>query len=366
MTQLERFNATVRHEPHDEFLWSAEFTPDVDRRIRLKHRLSENEDLLAYFKMFQPVYITPKLAAPGPAPNFARYFEDYPKPEKAFINHLGVLEIPAKFYHFKGYVSPLRNATTLRELEQFPYPQPGPFDESGLKELVADAHRQGKVACTWVGHMYEDAWQVRGYEEFLMDTVERPEWCECILDSFARKNLAVATAAARAGVDLLQTGDDVANQVAMMLSVPAWRKLMKSRWAAVYAAARVIKPDIQIFYHSDGNIESIIPELIEIGITILNPLQPECLDVVKLKRLYGRQLVFDGAIGTQTTMPFGTVEDVRRTVREAKRNLGRDGALILSPTHILEPEVPVENIEAFADEAAGRKPEDGASCGRGG
>jgi uroporphyrinogen decarboxylase len=81
-------------------------------------------------------------------------------------------------------------------------------------------------------------------------------------------------------------------------------------------------------------------------------VQPECLDVVKLKRFYGKQLVFDGVIGTQTTMPFGTVEDVRRTVREAKENLGRDGALILSPTHILEPEVPVENIEAFVDEAA--------------
>ena len=138
--------------------------------------------------------------------------------------------------------------------------------------------------------------------------------------------MAIATAAARAGVDYLTTGDDVANQQAMMFSVPTWRKLIKSRWAAVYAAARAIKPDIQIWYHSDGNIESIVPELIEIGVTILNPVQPECLDLVKLKKLYGRQVVFDGAIGTQTTMPFGTVEDVRRTVREAKKNLGGDGA----------------------------------------
>jgi uroporphyrinogen decarboxylase len=311
MTQLERFDATVRHEPHGEFLWYADFTPDLARRIRLKYQLSDN----------------------------------------AFINGLGVLEIPAKFYHFTGYVSPLRNAKAFRDLEQFPYPQAGPFDENGLKEAVAEAHRNGRVAHAGAGHMYEDAWQVRGYEEFLMDMAERPEWCEYILDQLAQRNMALATAAARAGVDYLSTGDDVANQTAMMFSIPTWRKLIKSRWAAIYAAARVIKPDIQIWYHTDGNIESIVPELIEIGVTILNPVQPECVDVVKLKKLYGKQLVFDGVMGTQTTMPFGTVEDVRRTVREAKKNLGYDGALILAPTHILEPEVPIENIEAFMDEA---------------
>jgi uroporphyrinogen decarboxylase len=354
MNQLERFNATVRHQPHDEFLWYAGFTPDLDRRIRQKHRLSDQEDLREAFGMFCPMDIAPRLAAPGPAPDFARYFADYAKPEGAFINSLGVLEVPAKFYHFTGYVSPLRNAAAFAELEQFPWLPSGPFDESGLKERVAEIHRQGRVAVAWVGHMYENSWQVRGYEEFLMDMADRPEWCEFILDRFAERNLAIASAAARAGVDYLRTGDDVANQNAMMFSIPTWRKLIKSRWAAVYAAARTIKPDIQIWYHSDGNIESIVPELIEIGVTILNPVQPECLDLVKLKQRYGRQVVFDGAIGTQTVMPFGKPEDVRRTVREAKRNLGADGALFLSPTHILEPEVPLENIEAFMDESARR------------
>jgi len=120
------------------------------------------------------------------------------------------------------------------------------------------------------------------------------------------------------------------------------------RWTQVYAARR-IKPDIQIWYHSDGNITDIIPELIEIEVTTLNPLQPECIDVAEMKKKYGKHLVFDGTVGTQSTMPFGSPEEVKRVIRENKKNYGGDGGLILSPTHVLEPEVPVKNILAFVD-----------------
>jgi uroporphyrinogen decarboxylase len=109
---------------------------------------------------------------------------------------------------------------------------------------------------------------------------------------------------------------------------------------------------VRIWYHSDGNIAEIIPELIEIGVDILNPVQPECMDLVRLKQDFGDRLVFDGTIGTQSTMPFGTPEDVRTVVRDRIAKLGGDGALILSPTHVLEPEVPIENIRAFFDAAA--------------
>ena len=150
---------------------------------------------------------------------------------------------------------------------------------------------------------------------------------------------------------MIRTGDDVANQQRLMFSRDHWRKFMKVRWAEVYAAARAIKPDIEIWYHSDGNIADIIPELIEIGVTILNPVQPECLDPLSVKREYGDRLVIDGAIGTQTTMPFGTAQEVRERVRERAVTLGHDGAYIISPTHVLEPEVPLENIAALFDTA---------------
>ncbi len=350
MTDLDLFRATCAHEPHRRFLCYASFTPDLLGRVRAHYGLTPQDDLGARLGIWKVRYVSPK--APDLfKPDFSRYFADMERPAGSFVNGLGVLEIPAGFYHFTGYVSPLRRAATFREIEEFPYPIAAGFDEAGLKDRVREIHAAGMIAALGIGHMYESAWQIRGYEEFLMDLVERPEWCEFILDRLAARNRHLAEIAARAGVDFIRTGDDVANQNALMFSLPAWRRFIKPRWAAVYAAARAIKPDIQVWYHSDGNITDIIPELIEIGVTILNPVQPECMDLAALKKAYGRKLVFDGTIGTQSTMPFGSPEEVRRVVRERKRTLGRDGALILSPTHVLEPEVPVENIAAFFEEA---------------
>jgi uroporphyrinogen decarboxylase len=274
-------------------------------------------------------------------------------PPNASIDGIGVLHVRGSMYHFTHYVSPLRNARRFEEIESFPYEHANGFSADHMSDQVRAIHAKGMVASSWVGHMYEDSWQIRGYEEFLMDMISNPEWCEFILDKITEKNIAAATAAATAGVDVIDTGDDVASQNALMFSLDQWRGFMKTRWAKVYAAARKIKPDIQIWYHSDGNILDIIPELIDIGVTILNPVQPECMDLVEVKKKFGKKIVLDGTIGTQTTMPFGTPDEVKKVVKERVETLGRDGALILSPTHVLEPEVPIANIQAFVEAAKG-------------
>ncbi|MBN1445293.1 MAG: hypothetical protein JW957_04210 [Candidatus Omnitrophica bacterium] len=347
MTQLEKFTATVRHEPHSDFLFHASFTPELAKRIREKYGLSDNGELRPLFGMYEMFVVQPKEPEITTATDFSKYFVDVEKPKGSFINRIGVLEIPAHFYHFTGYISPLRNVRKFNELEEFSFPPAEGFDASGMKGKVKKAHEEGRVAMTWTGHMYEYAWQVRGYEQFLLDMVDNPDWCDYILDRFMERNLNIAVLAAKAGVDIITTGDDIANQNSLMFSKSMWRNFIRDKWAKVYAAAREIKPDIKIWYHSDGNVMEIVPEMIEIGLTILNPVQPECMDLVKLKKQYGKQLVFDGTVGTQTTMPFGSPEEVKRVVRERKKELGYDGALILSPTHVLEPEVPIENIEAF-------------------
>lgn len=347
MTQLEIFKLTVNHVKHNNFLYTASFTPDLKKRICEKFSIKECE-LNDFFGFFNPVNVS--VREEKREVDFSIYFKDIEKIEGSFINWLGVLEIPAKYYHFTKYISPLRNAKSLKDLESFPFPEGKKIYGEDMKDKVEEAHKNGKVAATWIGHMYENAWQVRGYEEFLIDMIERPEWCEYILDRFMERNLKIAELAALSGVDMIYTGDDVANQRTLMFSKDIWRKFIKSRWGKVYEKAKSIKPDIQIWYHSDGNIEEIIGELIDIGVTILNPLQPECMDIYKLKREYGKYIVFDGTIGTQSTMPFGTPEEVRKIVRERKKILGYDGALIISPTHVLEPEVPIENIIAFVEE----------------
>ncbi|MCM8818839.1 MAG: hypothetical protein NC915_05135 [Candidatus Omnitrophica bacterium] len=346
MTQLEIFKMTVNHQPNKNFLYYAKFTPFLVNKICEKYKIKEDK-IDEFFGFFNPVYIHPEVKKREV--DFSKYFIDIEIPEGAFINSLGVLEIPAKYYHFTGYVSPLRNAKSLKDIEKFPFPEPEDFNFGDMKEKVEKAHKEGKVIVGYIGHIYEVSWQVRGYEQFLIDMIENPSWCEYILDKFTEINIKKAKLLAEAGVDYILTGDDVANQKNLMFSNQMWRKFIKSRWQKVYETAKSIEPDIQIWYHSDGNIESIIGELIDIGVTILNPLQPECLDIYKLKKEYGKYIVFDGTIGTQTTMPFATPEQIKNLIKERKEKLGIDGALILSPTHILEPEVPLENIIAFVE-----------------
>jgi uroporphyrinogen decarboxylase len=200
-----------------------------------------------------------------------------------------------------------------------------------------------------IGHIFENSWQVRDITGFLMDMAVNTEVSDAIFDRFTQHNLEAAVMLAKAGVDQLQTGDDVATQQAMMFGAKRWREVLKPRWRSIYAAAKAVNPDIKIWYHSDGNITEIIEDLIEIGVDILNPLQPECIDIFEMKKRYGSCLVFDGGIGTQSVMPFGTPQQVKDTVRRLKDEVGYDGALILSPTHVLEPEVPIENIVAFVE-----------------
>ena len=162
-----------------------------------------------------------------------------------------------------------------------------------------------------------------------------------------QRNLLKARAFARAGADLIHCGDDVANQNAMMFAPDTWRKMMLSRWRQVWQAIKEINPRCVIRYHSDGNVMDIVGDLIEAGVDILNPLQPEALHVDAVHVRYGDRLSFDGCIGTQSTMPWGTPDDVRARVREVIEKYGTNGGLIISPTHVLEPEVSMANIEAL-------------------
>jgi uroporphyrinogen decarboxylase len=352
MNELQIFKDTINHEQHGEWLCYASFTPALQSRLLSKYGLSSPDDLSKYLRMKTWAHLSLPNKSGYTAPDFRKYYTGIDMPDGSFINSLGVLEVPANYYHFTGYVSPLRAAEGIKEIEAFSYPSAEDFDFSGMKESVERLHSEGRPAACFAGHMYEDAWQIRGYEEFLLDMLSEPESCEYILDRLCERNIRVAEEAARAGVDVIRSGDDVANQRSLMFSPDVWRRFMKPRWAKVYEAARRIKPDVQIWYHSDGNIMEIIPELIEIGVTILNPVQPECLDVKEVKRRFAKHMVMDGTIGTQSVMPFGSPADVKETVRQMKKVAGYDGALVLSPTHILEPEVPVENIEAFFEACA--------------
>jgi uroporphyrinogen decarboxylase len=201
--------------------------------------------------------------------------------------------------------------------------------------------------------IFETAWALRGYERILMDFATDPDLADSILDIPYRYHLAAAQRLVRMGVDMIWIGDDVGTQHTMLMSPETWRRFLKPRMAAFIAAIKAINPSLKVAYHSDGCIYPIIAELIEVGVDVLNPVQPKSMDPARLKTEYGKKLCFWGSIDEQQTLPFGGPQDVRNEAIDRLKTLGRDGGLIIGPTHHVQLDTPVENIHALVDTVTG-------------
>jgi len=256
--------------------------------------------------------------------------------------------------HFSRMVHPLQRAATVADIERYPFPG---LDEEyryeGLGERVEQARAAGYAvqgsAMGLGGTIFWPAYKLRGMEEFLIDMVANPAMAGALLERVTRLVSFMARKLAEADVDIISMADDFGTQRGPMISLEAFRKWIRPGLAKAAEAAKRAKPDVLIFFHSDGDIREFIPDLIDIGVDILNPVQPECMDPAEIKRLYRDRLAFWGTIGTQTTLPFGTPEEVRRVVKERIETVGRGGGLLVAPTHLVEPEVPWENIMAMVE-----------------
>lgn len=215
------------------------------------------------------------------------------------------------------------------------------------QRLITSYGKDYWIVGVTVTTIFESAWALRGLERMLTDFVADPDLADCLLDIPFRYHLTAAKRLVEMGADMIWTGDDVGAQHGMLLSPRCWRRFLKPRMAEFFAALKSLNPAVKLAYHSDGNIESIIPDLIEIGLDVLNPVQPACMDPIKLKRQYGDKLSFWGTIDQQHTLPFGTPDDVRREVLDRLATVGRGGGLILAPTHHIQLDTPLENFWAM-------------------
>lgn len=257
-------------------------------------------------------------------------------------------------YHFEDMIHPLAEAQTVDDIVKYPFPDlEKDYRYDGVKEEVEEYHRQGYAVAGAVtpvgGTIFWPPYKLRSMENLLMDFRTNLPVAEALLERTAEITRAMAMKFAACGVDIIHTADDLGTQRGLLISRQLFQKLILHKMAGVVESAKRVNPDVLVYFHSDGNIVEVIPDLIDIGIDILNPLQPECMDVDWVKKEYGRDLSFWGTIGTQTTLPFGTPLEVKRVVRERIENVGKGGGLLLAPTHVVEPEVPWENIMAFVE-----------------
>ncbi len=223
-------------------------------------------------------------------------------------------------------------------------------------ELYAEAERVIRdfkdeywIVGVTVTTIFETAWALRGLEQMMVDFATDPDLADTILDFPFKYHLTAAQKLVEMGVDMIWTGDDVGAQNAMLISPKHWRRFLKPRMATFIHELKAINPDVKVAYHSDGNILPIIPELIEIGLDILNPIQPASMDPAIVKSQFGDKLCFWGSIDEQGTLPFGTPDDVRAEVCTRLKTIGRDGGLIIGPTHHVQLDTPLENFWAMVN-----------------
>jgi uroporphyrinogen decarboxylase len=195
--------------------------------------------------------------------------------------------------------------------------------------------------------VFEAAWLLRGLENLLIDMVINTGFAHELFERLTEYSLVAGKQMIRQGIDVLWLGDDFGTQQAMLISPQMWRKFIKPRYARLVEAFKAQKPNLKVAYHCDGYFEPIIPELIEIGLDVLNPVQPLAMDPAAIKRKYGDRLSFWGTVDTQRTFPFGSPDDVEREVRERLQTLAPGGGLILCSSHRVQPDSSMENIRAF-------------------
>ena len=225
--------------------------------------------------------------------------------------------------------------------------RPELYDEAA--RVIADFKDEYWIVGVTVTTIFETAWALRGYEQMLMDFVLNPDLAERILNIPYQYHLTAAKKLVQMDVDMIWIGDDVGMQTGLLISPKTWRKFLKPKMANFIASLKAINPQVKVAYHSDGNVSAIIPDLIEIGLDVLNPIQPACMDPAELKQKYGDKLCFWGSMDVQYTLPFGKPEDARHEVLTRLKTIGRDGGLVIGPTHHVQLDTPMENFWAMVN-----------------
>jgi uroporphyrinogen decarboxylase len=255
------------------------------------------------------------------------------------------------YYDWQEFPLPEPSIERLRDM---PWPDPAdPARYRGLRARVlqlraaTDRALFGMAPC---GHdLFNQILRVRGMENGLMDLVAEPEFAEAFLDRLTDTIIIAQQCFLNEVGDLIDihfTADDLTGQNSSLISPSLYRRMIKPRWARILRAIKDLTR-AKIFYHGCGAIEPFLPDLIEIGVEIINPVQVSAagMDTAQLKRKYGKHLTFwGGGCDTQKVLPYGTTSEVRCEVQKRIRDLAPGGGFVFNPVHNIQPLVPVVNV----------------------
>ena len=237
---------------------------------------------------------------------------------------------------------------TQDTMRQFRFPDPE--EPSRWKDYEPTLRERKKDALIVPGFgfsLFERAWTLAGMENVLTWMVTDKEFLHEFMDRILDYNLKIINRACSYGIDGMRFGDDWGQQMGLIMGPDLWREFIKPRVRQMYAAVKA-KGKI-VFIHSCGKVEEIFPDLIECGVEVFNPFQPEVMDVYEIKRKYGESLSFFGGISTQRTLPYGTPAQTREEVKRLVDKIGKGGGYIASPAHAIPADAKPENIAAMIE-----------------
>lgn len=259
----------------------------------------------------------------------------------------GIKAGAAHYEEFAG--APMKGFETPSSVGDYPFwPHPDRFDYAGALAKAREAHAHFAVIGPWVS-LFEIYCQLRGLEQAMMDLVEAPDLVEAILDRVESIQAEMMTRFFRQGgrelLDLVFVSDDIGGQNGLLLSPSMWRRHLEPRlrrWCDLIHAH-----GLKVFYHTDGGVEPLIGPLLDCGIDVFNPIQHACpgMDPARLKKAYGKRVIFHGGVDNQRVLPFGTAEDVRREVEMLRSTLGAGNeGFICCSCHNVQAGTPVANV----------------------
>ena len=353
MTSRERVALALAHQESDRVPIDYWGSSEITGRLLKRFGFSSLEQLLTHFDVDFRYIAGPRYIGPEPEVHADGSVEDHFGVPRVRVS-VGAGEKAGAYMEAGNY--PLAGAQSVEEVRAYPkWPSPDWFDYAPVREQVAEARATGKVV-VFMGDRLNRCAQLkpgmylRGVEQILLDLVEKPEIAEYIFGRLTEFYLEYARRtfeAAGGGLDLFMTGDDFGTQRGLFMSPEMWRRFLRPGFEAFVQLGK--RYGCQVAHHSCGSIQPIIPDLIECGLDILNPIQPEARDMpcAELKQRFGQRLCFHGSLSIQQTLPFGTPEEIRNEVRDRFETLGPGGGFIFCTAHNIQPDTPLSNVEAL-------------------
>jgi len=345
MNSRERMLAAINHEKPDRIPTDIWATPEV--WTKLKEHFGSNTDVLALLHIDGMTSVEPKYIGP-PLPTVA---------QDETVDYWGIRTKRISYgigtYDEFSY-NPLSSAQTIEDLERYRWPTSDWFDYSEMRASAKIGREKQVVMCGYMAIFYQHN-KLRGLKESLIDPLLLPKFTRHLLGRIAdflyEQHLRMFEACDGL-IDVTQVTDDFGTQVGPMISLKVFREFYRPHMQRFIDLAHSF--GIKVFHHDDGAIRPFIPDLVEMGIDILNPLQHNCpgMELEGLKRDFGGDLCFHGGVDNQRVLAFGTPEEVRAEVRHCIDALAYDRTgYILAPCHNIQALTPVESIIAMYDEA---------------